>query len=72
MSAFCAICTEESPDLVLRPLGRDGALVRVCPDCDTLHPRSGRYSFDGEGRTFGASAHLSDGRAPKDRPRVRR
>lgn len=51
---FCAICTEPAPPgttLPRRPLGKDGALVAVCTDCDTLHPRSGRYAFnDGGGR----------------------
>lgn len=52
MAIFCAICTEPPPpgtELVQRPLGRDSALVLVCADCDTLHPRSGRYTFVGGG-----------------------
>lgn len=31
---FCAICTSETGPFFTRPLGRDGALVRVCRDCD--------------------------------------
>ena len=34
MSAFCAICTDDRGPFVQRPLGRDGALVTVCHDCD--------------------------------------
>lgn len=34
---FCAICADDIPDNaepISRPLGRGGALVRVCADCD--------------------------------------
>lgn len=41
---FCAICTEERPG-AMRVL--DGRRVFVCERCDTEHPRSGRYSFEG-------------------------
>lgn len=44
---FCAVCTEESSTLTKQPIGRGGALVWVCNACDDLHPRSGRYSFEG-------------------------
>jgi len=53
MASFCAICTEPPPpgtELVDLPLGKDSALVAVCADCDTVHPRSGRYTFAGIGR----------------------
>jgi len=36
--SFCAICTDETTDLVKRPLGKDDALVNVCNDCDTTKP----------------------------------
>jgi len=32
--SFCAVCTSEREPLVLRPLGRDDALVNVCASCD--------------------------------------
>lgn len=38
---FCAVCTGELPDglpVVKRALGRNGALVAVCADCDPGHP----------------------------------
>lgn len=44
--SFCAICTNDSNALVQRPLGSNDALVWICPDCDTVHPRTGRYAFD--------------------------
>lgn len=64
---FCAICTEPPPPgtaLVKRPLGRDAALVLVCTDCDTLHPRSGRYAFDdggGRGTPTGPQGNMGNG-----------
>jgi hypothetical protein len=37
---FCAVCTSERPPFVTRPLGRKGALVRVCGSCDTEPART--------------------------------
>lgn len=33
---FCAVCGDDilPIEVAMRPLGRDGALVRVCPGCD--------------------------------------
>jgi hypothetical protein len=36
---FCAICTDDAGPFVLRPIGKDDALVRICEDCDTEKPR---------------------------------
>ncbi len=44
---WCAVCVSEEGPFVRRPLGRNGELVNVCSSCDTEHPRSGRYAFDG-------------------------
>ena len=35
---FCAICTDETSDLVARPLGKDDALVSICRSCDEDRP----------------------------------
>jgi hypothetical protein len=46
--ATCALCTDEITGATHRePFGRDGALVNVCSDCSSVHPRSGRYGFSG-------------------------
>lgn len=43
---WCAICTAPIAGTPSRqPLGRDGAMVTVCTECDDVHPRSGRYAF---------------------------
>jgi hypothetical protein len=39
-SAFCALCTDETPDLVQRPLGHNDSLVWICQDCDTTPART--------------------------------
>jgi hypothetical protein len=55
-SGFCAVCTETiigEPNL--EPIGKGGALVKVCNDCCTLDPRSGKYAFDECGRSDGAT-----------------
>lgn len=35
---FCAICTNATTDetSTMEPLGKRGALVRICADCSTL------------------------------------
>ena len=75
MSAkWCAICADDSPGIMLtqEPLGKAGALVWVCADCNNLHPSSGRYSFGDGGRGQHAIALGSDGRPSVRRDRVRR
>lgn len=71
---FCALCTEPPPPgtkLVPRPLGRNGAPVLICVDCDTLHPRSGRYAFDdGGGRGVPATPQSNLGNG-NHRTRIR-
>lgn len=55
--AFCASCTEVTPHLKPRALGRNEGIVWICQACDGEHPRSGRYSFDdspGTDRGIGA------------------
>jgi hypothetical protein len=44
VSAFCAICTGEAGPFARRPLGRGGAMVSVCRECDEDAPvaRMGR------------------------------
>lgn len=71
---FCAICTDPPPpntELVHRPLGRGGALVLVCADCDTLHPRSGRYAFDDGGGRQALTPHGSMGNLGNGNRRTR-
>lgn len=53
--SFCAICVSERGPFVVRPLGRNNALVTVCNRCDEEHPSKGGYGFDG-GRARGSSA----------------
>ena len=39
---FCAICLEDiEGQVVRRPLGRDGGMVRVCERCDGDRPSDG-------------------------------
>ena len=37
---FCAICASTKGPFAYRPLGKDGALVRVCGGCDEEAPRA--------------------------------
>ena len=60
--SFCAICTADIPaDSPRAPLGKDGVLVLVCRDCVELHPRSGRYSFEGGRSHENPEARASSG-----------
>lgn len=61
MSGTCAICADESDDLVLEPLGRDDALVRVCVDCRTepsVHRRGPERGFEPQGSASGLDQSL--------------
>ncbi len=43
---LCALCTSPIIGTPRRaPFGRNDALVDICRDCDSEHPRSGRYGF---------------------------
>ncbi len=56
---WCAICLVDLPNGgTLEPLGKDGALVSVCHDCNEAHPRSGRYTFDGGRQTTEPNSRL--------------
>jgi hypothetical protein len=50
---FCAVCTDPTTETTstLEPLGKGGSMVRVCNDCNGVHPRSGRYAFEGRPAT---------------------
>lgn len=37
-SSWCAICADDAPDGVQRPLGKNNALVTVCRSCDEDAP----------------------------------
>ena len=47
----CAICASAAAAGTggVAPIGRGGALVRVCVRCETEHPRQNGYSFNGSG-----------------------
>lgn len=45
VSQWCAQCLSAAGPFMLRPYGKDKALVRICERCENEHPRSGRYSF---------------------------
>lgn len=53
---FCALCTEPTSTQHMEPLGKGGAMVNVCADCTTVHPRSGRYTFAEGGPRKGLGA----------------
>lgn len=46
---ICGICADPTNSVVMEPLGRNGALVAVCVECRTKHPREGGYAFDSGG-----------------------
>jgi hypothetical protein len=55
---LCALCTDPIIGSAVRePFGRNGGLVDVCQDCSSVHPRSGRYGFNG-GRDVGTVDHV--------------
>lgn len=47
---FCAVCTDEGPTVPV-DLNGDGVLFQVCRDCNTGHPRTGRYGFSDGARS---------------------
>ena len=70
MRNFCALCLDPivgNPKK--QPLGRNDALVNVCDTCDSAHPRSGRYSFDGN---ESAARGIGDGNRHKTPRAVRK
>jgi hypothetical protein len=60
-ATFCALCTSERGPFVLRPLGKAGANVAVCPSCDSVHPRSGRISFVESSKAPAKPSHSKGG-----------
>lgn len=73
-ASWCAICADDAPGITLtqEPLGRGGALVWVCSDCNNLHPSSGRYTFGDGHRGPHALVLGASGRASDRKARVRR
>lgn len=54
---LCAICAEDSLDVVQEPLGRGNALVNVCVDCRTHPVVEGRNSFGAGARAHTRAKH---------------
>lgn len=52
---FCAQCADR-PGYIKRPLEAGGHAYVLCKECDSEHPRSGRYSFGGRESTERVSA----------------
>lgn len=63
----CAICADEveANAVRLEPLGRNGALVRVCVDCRSDHPRTGRVPAFNGGHAPQSPGTASNGGRPK-------
>lgn len=81
---FCAACLDDRLPLVPRPLGRDGGIVLVCPNCDPGEPkpakRRGRPVYrgyavperdTGRGSTRDRFTAGANRVAPSTTPRVR-
>jgi len=51
----CALCVEPiAGDPILAPLGRDGAIVKVCMDCETTTPKERDHLFGARSHGIGS------------------
>jgi hypothetical protein len=67
VGSTCAICAGPAVGALHRePLGRDGALVNVCIDCETIVPTEGQYRISGGriGTGVGEGNHRAGSRGP--------
>ncbi len=68
--SVCAICVNR-PGTHLEPLGRNDAMVRICDECASEHPRAGRYAFAGSGDGDGRASAVAPANGNRQHTRRR-